>query len=312
MVLRSQYMAALSQWWRKRKILSSITREDSLAQSILRLQGYVETRFDRFQREPYLLGRCPVCGSYSAFFCGNRALYRESLVCAECLTTSRYRSIARGILQAIKELTGIEADSLAALPSVAEGVSLKMYDTQIPFYYATLAYPLPDLFTKCEWIDVWTSGYWPQLPWGSKLGPHTTNQNLEELTFPDNSFHIVITSDVMEHVRLDDKAHREIRRVLRPGGIYLFTVPHFRDRRKTLIRVAITDPADPTKDQFLIEKEYHGDANGEGGQVLSYRAYGTDLDETLTKLGFTVDYWRQDFPEMGIMNTELFFCRLSK
>ena len=32
---------------------------------------------------------------------------------------------------------------------------------------------------------------------------------------------LVVTSDVMEHVRLDDKAHREIHRVLADGGVYV-------------------------------------------------------------------------------------------
>lgn len=233
-------------------------------------------------------------------------------MCAECLTTSRYRSIARGILQAIKELTGVEAESIAELPLAVENAFLRIYDTQTPFCYTTNAYPIPDLLAKCEWIDVQTSMYRSREPWGIALGPSTTNQNLEALTFAENSFHIVITSDVMEHVRLDEKAHHEIRRVLKSGGIYLFTVPHFRSSRETFVRVAVTDPADPTKDQFLTEKEYHGDANAEDGQALSYRAYGTDLDETLGKLGFTVDYSKQDFPEIGILNTELFFCRLFK
>jgi len=127
-----------------------------------------------------------------------------------------------------------------------------------------------------------------------------------------NSFDLVITSDVMEHVRLDNEAHQEIRRVLKPGGVYLFTVPHFRHERNTMVRVEIVDPADPTKDQFVMEKEYHGDANSEDRRALSYRAYGTDLDDLLNELGFTVDYCIEDFPEIGIMNTELFFCRLSK
>jgi hypothetical protein len=98
--------------------------------------------------------------------------------------------------------------------------------------------------------------------------------------------------------------------VLKPGGVYLFTVPHFRDRRETLHRVAVVDPADPGNDRFLAEKEYHGDANASDGRALSYRAYGTDLDETLRGLGFAVDYDRTDVPAAGIMNTELFYCRL--
>lgn len=259
----------------------------------------------------YLAGTCNICGNQTKFYYTDPALYRESLNCDYCLTISRYRSIARGLLRAIQELTGVEAASLTALGSCSSEVALSIYDTQVPFYYQTCAYPLPDLLGQCQWIQVQTSLYRPNTTLGAALGAHTTNQNLEQLTFANNSFDIVITSDVMEHVRLDDRAHREIQRVLKPGGIYLFTVPHLRDRRETIVRVAVTDPTDPSKDLFLMEKEFHGDANAEDGQVLSYRAYGTELDEQLVQLGFEVDYSRQDIPANGIMNTELFYCRLT-
>jgi ubiquinone/menaquinone biosynthesis C-methylase UbiE len=260
----------------------------------------------------HLAGTCNVCGNQTKFYYTDPALYRESLNCDCCLTISRYRSIARGLLRAIHELTGVEAASLTALGSCSSEVALSIYDTQVPFYYQACAYPLPDLLAQCQWIQVQTSLYRPNTPLGASLGAHTTNQNLEQLTFADNSFDIVITSDVLEHVRLDDQAHREIQRVLKPGGIYLFTVPHLRDRRETIVRVAVTDPADPSKDLFLMEKEFHGDANAEDGQVLSYRAYGTELDEQLAQNGFEVDYCRQDVPANGIMNTELFYCRLTQ
>jgi|GEM_PF-4261320 len=273
---------------------------------------YLMKHFDHFQRSPYLLGKCNICGHWTAFFCDNKYLYRESLVCAECLSISRYRSIARGVLQAVRRLTGIGAESLAQLPQTAEGASLKIYDAQVPFRYEHIAYPIPHFLARCEWLKVKTSLHEPAQPWGVKLGPSITNQNLEALTFPDNSFDIVITSDVMEHVRLDALAHREIRRVLKPGGIYLFTVPQLRDHRETMTRVAVVDPSDPAKDQFLMEKEYHGDANSKEGGVLTYRAYGTDLDEALASLGFSVEYCRADFPDIGIINTELFCCSLRK
>ena len=300
MIFRPATLAALRQGWRRFQV-SSFIRRITLIRRPMSFHGKFSLR-----------GRCIVCGDSTAFFYGDLALYRESLVWAGCLTTSRYRSIARGLLRAIKELTGVEAESIAELPSVVEDVFLRIYDTQTPFYYQTNAYPIPDLLSRCEWIDVQTSMYRPREPWGITLGPNTTNQNLEELTFAENGFHIIITSDVMEHVRLDEKTLHEIKRVLKPGGIYLFTVPHFRNSRETFVRVAVPDPAAPAKDQYLVEKEYHGDANAEDSRALSYRAYGTDLDETLGKLGFTVDYSKQDFPEMGILNTELFFCRLFK
>jgi len=261
----------------------------------------------------FLHGLCNICGNVTVFFFNDD--YRESLVCNRCFTTSRYRSIARGILLAIKEIKGIEAESIKDLvksySNLSDSTRFKIYDTQVPFYGLYRAYPVPDMLSKCKWIDVQTSIYRPQQKWGVKLGPNTTNQNLEQLTFSDNSFDIVITSDVMEHVRLDDRAHQEVCRVLKPGGVYLFTVPHFRDKSEPLIRVAVTDPDDPSKDQFLMEKEYHGDVNFTD-KALSYRSYGTNLDNYLRRLGFTVEYSKEDFVETAIINTELFFCHLSK
>ncbi|HYR75271.1 MAG TPA: glycosyltransferase [Pyrinomonadaceae bacterium] len=289
---------------------SSIDWKESPAASNPEVQSSVKRRAC-FKGMPAHPGRCNICGNDTLFFYNDPASYRESLVCGECLTTSRYRSIARGILRAIQELTGIDAESVAELDPLA-GKALRIYDTQVPFYFEACAYPVPDLLSSCKWIELQTSQYHPQQACGLRLGGNITNQNLEALTYSDSSFDIVITSDVMEHVRLHNRAHQEIRRVLKPGGIYLFTVPHFRDRHQTFFRVAVADPEDPAKDVFITEKEYHGDANSEDGRALSYRSYGTDIDETLRALGFDVDYCKTDFPELGIMNTELFFCRLRR
>lgn len=264
---------------------------------------------DVFGGQKYFSGHCIVCGKPSRFFYQDIALWRESLNCQHCRGTSRYRSITKGLLRAITELTGSEASSLATLPHFSNG-KLRVYDTQPPFYYAPCAYPLPDLLKATGWIDVELSQYKPNKPMGKVLAKGVTNQNLECLTFADASLDIVITSDVMEHVRLDERAHQEIYRVLKPGGLYIFTVPHNRAWDETLIRVQITDPDDPSKDIHLLEPEYHGDTNSdEGGGVLAYRTYGKDIEEQLKKLGFEVEYFREDMADVGILNTELYYCR---
>ncbi|KHO46280.1 MAG: methyltransferase type 11 [archaeon GW2011_AR3] len=51
--------------------------------------------------------------------------------------------------------------------------------------------------------------------------------NAEKLPYQDDYFDFVIISDTLEHVRNDKKAAQEVRRVLRPGGIALVTVPMF-------------------------------------------------------------------------------------
>ena len=258
-----------------------------------------------------LPGRCNVCGWRTRFLYTDPALYRESLNCVHCLTTSRYRSMARGLLEAFRLLADVEAASLAGLPRVRRGRRLAVYDTQVPFDAGASAYPHPTRLERCRWIDLSISTWKPGRARGEALGPRTTNQDLERLTFPDASFDVVLTSDVMEHVRLEQRAHEEVRRVLKPGGVYLFTVPHFRDRA-TIERVKIVDPEDPSRDEDVLPREYHGDANSEDGRALAYRSFGIDLDAKLARLGFDVTYSKRDIPENGILNTELFFCRAAR
>ena len=259
--------------------------------------------------KPFLRGTCNICGRRARFFRDDPSLDRESLTCEHCRSTSRYRSIARGVLRAIAQRAGVEAPSIAALPAKLDGVLLTIYDTQAPFRFEPAAYPLPDLLRERPWIDVTVSSWRPESPRGAELAPGVVNQTLEQLTFADASFDLVVTSDVMEHVRLDERAHREIARVLKPGGVYVFTVPHFRDRRDTLVRVRVHDPDDPSRDEFLTPPEYHGDANAPAAQgALSYRSYGTDLDASLQALGFDVRYEFVDDDASVIRRTELFYC----
>jgi ubiquinone/menaquinone biosynthesis C-methylase UbiE len=51
------------------------------------------------------------------------------------------------------------------------------------------------------------------------------NENLEALTFPDETFDITVTLDVMEHVYNPDKVFQEVYRTLKKGGVYLCTFP---------------------------------------------------------------------------------------
>jgi SAM-dependent methyltransferase len=256
-----------------------------------------------------LIDQCNVCGKSTRYFYQEETMWRESLNCQNCHATSRYRSIARGVLHAIKQLTGIEAESLGTLPRVSE-MKLHVYDSQTPFYFVPCAYPLPDLLKATGWIQVELSQYKSNKPMGKIISKEVTNQNLECLTFADESLDIVITIHVMEHVRLDDRAHNEIYRVLKTGGIYIFTVLHNHAMDDTLIQVRITDPYDTSKDVNLLEPEYHSDTNSDkGGGSLVYRTYGKDIEEKLEKLGFEVEYFREKIADLGIFNNELYYCK---
>ena len=280
-----------------------------------RLPANSTVNTNQFSDAHSVMGRCNICGKQSTFYYYDRKLYRESLVCKYCLSTSRYRSIARGILKEINLITNKKIESLDALSKFKIPKIINFYDTQPSFKYLKCAYPIPEILSKNHLIKINVSTFNKKVILGERLNFNNeriefTNQNLEKLTFNSCSFDIVITSDVMEHVRLDKLAHREIHRILKYGGVYLFTVPHDMKYDQNLDRVKIIVEDDISKDMFVLEPEYHGDVNSEEGcGALSYRVYGKNLIYELENLGFSVEYMSEDFEENAILNTELFICR---
>jgi SAM-dependent methyltransferase len=53
-----------------------------------------------------------------------------------------------------------------------------------------------------------------------------SNASIYDLPFPDETFDAVLLSEILEHVDRDVDALGEVRRVLKPGGLALLTVPH--------------------------------------------------------------------------------------
>lgn len=51
--------------------------------------------------------------------------------------------------------------------------------------------------------------------------------NIEQLPFNDNAFDLITANMVVEHVENPSPLLREIHRVLRPGGVFLFHTPNF-------------------------------------------------------------------------------------
>ena len=107
-------------------------------------------------------------------------------------------------------------------------------------------------------------------------------ENVEQLTFPDDSFDLCTSTEVFEHVEDDMAGFREIRRVLRAGGVLIFTVPMSaspntieRARRENGVWV------------HLLEPEYHSDPYSGQAPSLCIRNYGLDIQDRLLQAGFT-------------------------
>lgn len=214
------------------------------------------------RRRTAVAGRCPVCGRRTAFVQVGASV-REALLCVVCRSTSRERHVAAVLL----ELLG-GARNLATV--ARDGLRHDLYSAagHGPLHRLLAADPR---FTFSDLV--------PDAALGARLPGGAWQQDLEQLSFADESFDVVVTEDVLEHVRHPDRALAEIRRVLRPGGHHVFTVPFHFDR-PTIVRVEVVDGEDVP----VLPPEYHGDPVR--GQILAYRTFGTDLFASLTHVGF--------------------------
>ncbi len=90
----------------------------------------------------------------------------------------------------------------------------------------------------------------------------------ERLPFPDNSFDVVCSFDLVEHIPETDAHFAEVRRVLKPGGKYIFQTPN-----------KITNiPWSIIKDRHLTKwREYH----------CALHTYGA-LKRRIKKNGFSI------------------------
>jgi SAM-dependent methyltransferase len=93
----------------------------------------------------------------------------------------------------------------------------------------------------------------------------TRCENIESLTFEDNSIDLHITQDVMEHVFRPELAFKEIARTLKPGGAHVFTVPLVKQARPSQRRACKEDGAI----KYLEEPKYHGNPVSDKGSLVT-------------------------------------------
>jgi len=139
------------------------------------------------------------------------------------------------------------------------------------------------------------SEYFDNVPPGTFIGG-VPCQDVQDLRLADASFDLVTSTEVFEHVPDDMRGFREICRVLRPGGRFIFTVPLL-DGEETLERAALA--ADGSISHLTLP-EYHSDRIRGGGRVLAYRTYGRDIVARLAGSGFQAAIRTVTEPHHGI------------
>lgn len=106
-------------------------------------------------------------------------------------------------------------------------------------------------------------------------------EDVQRLSFADASFDLVSHTEVFEHVPDDLAGFAEICRVLRPGGLMVFTVP-VNSAPRTVERARLGSDGV----EHLLPPAWHSDLIRGEGRVLVFRDYGLDLPARVCAAGF--------------------------
>lgn len=109
------------------------------------------------------------------------------------------------------------------------------------------------------------SQFFPDEEPGSMAGRFRC-ENLESLTFDNESIDIHVTQDVLEHVFHPSKVFSEIARTLRPGGMHIFTVPIVNKHKPSKLRARVSDDGHIS---HLEQPVYHGNPISNKGSLVT-------------------------------------------
>lgn len=100
------------------------------------------------------------------------------------------------------------------------------------------------------------------------------NENLEKLTFENNSIDLHITQDVFEHIIDPESAFKEIARTLKPGGAHIFTTPLVNKQEPSQRCAKRNENGEIV--QLIFPEEYHGNPISNKGSLVTIR-WGYDI-----------------------------------
>jgi len=208
----------------------------------------------------YGFGYCTVCGKHGLFLSYepiDAPCKRNGFICENCGSVGRNRHIAHTIINEFA--SAVNCDSLTSFGERFEG------NIWIGCVKEAVSKSLGEHsnITKSEFIDGLNSG---------QVQDGVLCQDIQQTTFPGDFFDLIISEDVLEHVPDPEKAFSEIRRVLRPGGKHIFTIPVVWEAEYSYARAVIENG----EIKHLHEPEIHGDPFRPDG-VLAFSTFGRDV-----------------------------------
>lgn len=161
---------------------------------------------------------CPVCkATFRSFLPYGRINTRPNALCPNCLSLERHRLI----WLYLAEKTGFFNQKLHVLHIAPEACYIKRFEKIHGDGYITADIESPLAKVKMD---------------------------IHEIPFDADTFDVVLCNHVLEHVRDDIQAMREIHRVLKPGGFSIQQIPFFNPVPEvTFEDASITDPREREK-----------------------------------------------------------------
>lgn len=200
-------------------------------------------------------GYCPICEK-STTFSAKEHWFRDHLLCSSCGSIPRERALMKVIPDYYPSWRDL---AIHESSPGGRGASIKLHN-ECKGYTASQFYP-----------DITPGQVHPSSGYRC--------ENLEKLTFPDNSFDLFISQDVMEHIFNPEAAFKEIARVLKPGGAHIFTAPLI---NKTNITEVWASRDESGQIIYHHEPEYHGNPIDKKGALVTMH-WGYDIAEFITE-----------------------------
>jgi SAM-dependent methyltransferase len=212
-----------------------------------------ETAVYRFERA----GFCPGCG-HDTVFTANGPYFRNTLRCRLCDSAPRNRAIMEALSRHYPQWRSLSIHEC----SPGWDIVSQRLARECERYVASQFEPDRQPGSVVEGVRLPCRRY--------------VVEDLENQTFKDGQFDLVITQDVFEHVFRPDLAIREIARTLRPGGATLMTVPIVMRDKPSRRRARL----DGGRIVHVLEPQFHGNPVSAKGSLVTLD-WGYDISAYL-------------------------------